>query len=222
MSGRAQLIAPPADAHFAEGLNGSIRMRSSAVPLGAAPPRRAGPPRAATPPPVVSRADDVPGNDKFEPGAESDDVQNAAWEQQVRARELQEGIVASQPSQVADLPLGSKSDAALYVPSRAGTVTRSADLGATTGPIISPVSPSFADLAPLPDSFAFTLERRTIDGAIWWRVSAPSLHVGVTVFDLDLPTALAKAVFELARFLKFEGVLTGKPRKARKAKSAAV
>lgn len=145
-------------------------------------------------------ASPLPGNDapltneRFEAPIQDD----AAWEQQVRERELAEGMEAANFTPQSPPP--ERFDGFQIV-------TR------TPSPARPPWSdpPTPPDISGLPTTFALDVEQKP-DGT--WKVTAPGVHVGLFVADRDLGAALSRAPGVLAEIVRLDGVVA-KPRARR-------
>lgn len=127
--------------------------------------------------------------DKFE----TPQLDDAAWAQDVRRRELAMGI-ASGPARVS----GAAQPAPVYSPPTE----------------IRPVVPGEGykppmDISNLPDTFTLKVERKP-DG--WWKITTPDHHVGCYIIHKDLFVGLCDAPGSLAQLLRMDGPLPA-PRK---------
>lgn len=125
-------------------------------------------------------------SDKFE----TPQLDDAAWAQDVRRRELAMGI-ASGPARVS----GADQTAPAVRPD-----------------IIERFVPSVAvyDLSPLPDNFELRIERR----GDRWKVTAPGVHSGLWKSGVDLVQTMDAAITALAEMIRLDGPLPA-PRKRR-------
>lgn len=131
---------------------------------------------------------------------------DAAWAAQVRAREAAEGLPVHVVDRFVNPPIvGVASDHLRHFSLAPGSVPPG-DWKASLD--------EEADLSPLPDAFALEIERKP-DGM--WKVTAPSVHVGLFVADRDLGSALARAPGVLAEIVRLDGVVA-RPRTGRRAK----
>jgi hypothetical protein len=130
------------------------------------------------------------GHEPFEGSVTQDD---AVWQQQIRARELADGLPASASP-----------------PAEAWSAPAYREAPATYDRPVYVTEP--ADISDLPDRFALEIERKP-DGM--WKVTAPGVHVGLFVADRDLSSALAEAPGVLAEIVRLDGVVA-KPRERKR------
>ena len=119
------------------------------------------------------------------------DVAHDAWEQELKRRERAAGLPES--SQSANEPLP--------VPGPGRYVER------TPTPSIERVT----DITGLPERFTLEIERK----GEWWKITAPTVHVGLFVAHQDLIVALSDAPGALAAILRLDGELP-RPKRGRK------
>jgi hypothetical protein len=138
-------------------------------------------------------------NERFEAPAQD----NTAWEQQVRMREMAEGI-PEQARGDAEEERAALSERLKYTPLPAyDTLAHIKTIHSAT------------DLSGLPGTFTLEVEQKP-DGT--WKVTAPGVHVGLFVADRDLGAALSRAPGVLAEIVRLDGVVA-RP-KARRARHA--
>lgn len=134
-------------------------------------------PPALGPQPVV--------HDRMEPGAA--DLPHDAWEQEIRRREAGAGMAAAASTSAEALKQMSGGIGNNYEVRRAP-----ANMAATDPP----------NLDGLPTKFTVEVEQKS-DGI--WKITAPSVHVGLWIADRDLGAALYKVPVALAAILQVDG-----------------
>lgn len=136
---------------------------------------------------------------------------DAAWERQVRARELAAGLptlpsVMERATTAFDFTIGGTRDPGAPIPQS----DREAPIPQAVWREVAKLS----DLSGLPSTFTLEIEQKP-DGT--WKVTAPGVHVGLFVADRDLGAALSRAPGVLAEIVRLDGVVA-KP-KTRRAKA---
>lgn len=186
MARKARMISAPAGGTTQLGQHTSMRLLAGS--MGA---------------PMQPMPGDAPlTNERFEAPLQDD----AAWEQQVRARELAAGLPAAAPAPEREYYDESPA------PPRPGSLTYVNDPASLPRYVSAPLAPP--DLSGLPPTFTLDVEQKP-DGT--WKVTAPGVHVGLFVADRDLGAALSRAPGVLAEIVRLDGVVA-KP-KMRKAKA---
>lgn len=189
MTRKARMIASPPGGTVQLGQHTSMRLLAGS--MGA---------------PVQPMPGDEPlTSERFEAPTQDD----AAWEQQLRQREMAEGMEAAtfvpQPPAPTRFSGISTADPEYYddPPVRPASITYAPDM--MSRPAAPPVR---IDLSGLPGTFTLEVEQKP-DGT--WKITAPGVHVGLFVADRDLGAALSRAPGVLAEIVRLDGVVA-KPR----------